>query len=81
MKVLEQPIWLQFTCEACGAVCEAEPEDVTYRPNVDHEGDVVGHICVVECGRCGKEHDVPGKLVTQKIRDIASDKRRRRSRS
>ena len=59
MKVISAPVWWEFTCKACAAVCQAEPADVTTRPNIDCDGDVVGHIPVVECGRCGSQHDVP----------------------
>ena len=75
MKVTQAPIWWEFVCGACGAHCQAEPEDVVSRPSVDCDGDVVGRICVVECGRCGKQHDVPVYLLTQKIEKIAKGKR------
>lgn len=75
MKIIDEKPWWMFTCEACGTKCEAEPNDVTSRPNVDCDGDVVGYICVVECGKCGKEHDVPEKMVTEKIKNIAKSKR------
>lgn len=78
MKVLKEEIWWKFTCTACKSLCQAEPEDVTSRPNVDCDGDTVGHICVVECGKCGKEHDVPRNKVTGKIEKIAADKRPQR---
>ena len=77
MKVLEAPVWWEFTCQACGALCQAEPKDVVSRPNIDYEGDTIGHICVVECGRCGKQRDVPKKLLTEKIEKIAARKRRK----
>lgn len=77
MKVKANTVWWAFTCRVCGAECEAEPTDVTDRPNIDIDGDTVGYICVVECGRCGKEHDVPHDKVTAKIEGIAANKRRR----
>lgn len=80
MKVVEAPIWWQFECRSCHAKCEAEPKDVTGRANIDSDGDVVGVIPVVECGRCGKEHDVPDALLTEKIETIAEKKYKRRHR-
>lgn len=78
MKVVEEKVWFEFTCKACGSKCQAEPNDITARDNVDCDGDVVGDICVVECGKCGKERDVPFRKVTRKIEEIAASKRRRR---
>ena len=52
MKILEDTVWWVFTCTACGAKCEAEPADVTDRPSVDCDGDEVGRVVVVECGKC-----------------------------
>lgn len=75
MKIIKDTIWWIFKCRACKAVCQAEPEDVTFRPNVDCDGDTVGYICVVECGKCGKPRDVPSSKVTDKIRKIAAGKR------
>ncbi|MFA6594247.1 MAG: hypothetical protein WCT16_03230 [Candidatus Buchananbacteria bacterium] len=75
MKIIEEEPWWVFTCEACGTKCEAEPGDTTFRRNIDREGDTVGYICVVECGKCGKEHAVPGKLITEKIKNIAISNR------
>lgn len=77
MKVIDEKIWWEFVCRACGSTCQAEPEDVTSRPNTDCDGDVVGHICVVECGKCGAQHDVPTRKVTEKIEGIAARKRKR----
>jgi hypothetical protein len=75
MKVTEEKVWWEFTCKTCGSKCEAEPNDVTSRPTTDCDGDVVDYICVVECGKCGKQHDVPSRKVTAKIEKIAADKR------
>lgn len=74
MKVVTEKVWWEFKCKACGSKCQAEPEDVTSRPNTDCEGDTVGHICVVECGKCGKQHDVPARKVTNKIKEIVASK-------
>ena len=71
MKVVDVPLWWEFTCTACGATCQADVTDVVSRPNVDSEGDTVGVIPVVCCGHCGKKHDVPERLLTEKIREIA----------
>lgn len=76
MKVVDEKVWWQFVCKACGSTCQAEPDDVTSRPNIDYEGDTVGYICVVECGKCGKRHDVPAKKITERIEAIARNKRR-----
>lgn len=76
MEVLEEKVWWEFTCRACSSRCRAEPSDVTSRPNIDCDGDTVGRICVVECGRCGKERDVPFRKVTKRIEEIATSKRR-----
>ncbi len=78
MKILNEKVWWEFVCLCCGSTCQAEPSDVTGRPSVDSDGDTVGYICVVECGKCGKEHDVPFKKVTAKVERIAKDKRRPR---
>ena len=67
MKVISAPVWWEFTCKKCSAVCQAEPADVTKRPNIDCDGDVVGQIPVVECGRCGAQHDVPATKRTPRI--------------
>ena len=67
MKVISAPVWWEFTCKACSAVCQAEPADVTKRPNIDCDGDVVGQIPVIECGRCGKQHDVPSAKKTNNV--------------
>ena len=75
MKVIKDKVWWVFTCKACGVKCQAEPTDVTDRPNLDHEGDEIGRIVVVECGKCGKERDVPARLLTHKLEVIARDKR------
>ena len=77
MKVLDAPVWWDFVCVACGAHCQAEPTDVTSRSNMDCDGNKIGRISVVECGRGGKQHDVPDNLVTEKIERIAARKRRR----
>lgn len=81
MKTTVVGAWWKFTCVACGAKCEAEVDDVTDRPNIDCDGDRVGYYPVVKCGRCGMEHDVPGYLVTDKIREIAKKKRRKKTES
>jgi uncharacterized Zn finger protein len=75
MKVINDKIWWEFVCTACGVTCQAEPEDVSVRGNFDCDGDRVGWIEVVECGKCGKPHDVPHNLVTPKITRIAVSKR------
>ena len=38
MKIKEEKVWWEFTCIACGSVCEAEPDDAAYRSNIDYEG-------------------------------------------
>ena len=76
MKIINDTIWWESVCVACGATCQAEPNDVTSRPNVDCDGDEVGRIPVVECGKCGKQHDVPDEKITEKIMKIARRKGR-----
>lgn len=78
MKVVVEKIWWEFPCKSCGSKCQAEPEDVSSRPNIDCDGDAVGSIPIVECGKCGKEHDVPQAKITPKIEGIAAQKRMRR---
>ncbi len=77
MKVIEEHVWHEFACIACKSVCQAEPEDVDSRPNIDCDGDEVGRIFIVQCGKCGKNHDLPSRKVTDKIRAIAKAKLRR----
>jgi transcription elongation factor Elf1 len=81
MKILVQKVWWIFTCKVCKSKCQAEPGDVTARPNTDSEGDVVGYIPVVACGHCGKERDVPANKLTPKIKSIATEKGRHPDRS
>ncbi len=77
MKVTEEKIWWEFKCKGCGSTCQAEPNDVTSRPGQpDCDGDVLNYICVVECGKCGKPHNVPQRKLTERI-EIAATKRRR----
>ena len=71
MKVTDAPVWWKFKCVACKANCQAEPDDVKGRLNIDCDGDTVGYIPVVLCGRCGKQRDVPQRLRTAKIEAIA----------
>ena len=75
MKILKKEIWWIFDCKSCKSKCQADPKDVTSRENIDREGDCVGHICVVECGVCGAQHDVPEEKLTPKIEKIAAKKR------
>ena len=75
MKILEEGIWLEFTCLVCKSKCQADPGDATSRSNKDSEGDTVGYIYTVECGKCGAYYDLPGTKITQKIKWIADAKR------
>ena len=78
MKIIEDTVWLELRCDACGVLFQAEPDDVTSRPNIDYEGDEVGRIPVVECPKCGKQHDIPSAKVTAKIRKIAETKHKKK---
>lgn len=78
MKVVKEKIWWEFTCRACGSECEAEPNDVTGHANLDCDLDVFSYTPVVECGKCGKEHRVPTKKITEKIQNIATENGSRR---
>ena len=78
MKVVNDTVWWEFKCVACNVTCQAEPDDVTYRDLADDDkSDHLGIVCVVECGKCGKEHDVPAEKLTKKIEDIAIKKYQR----
>lgn len=76
MKIISKGTWWAFTCSVCGSKWQAEPEDANSRPNIDRDGDQVGWIYTVECGKCGKAHDIPFNKVTDKIRRIADAKRK-----
>ena len=78
MRVISAPTWWSFKCKACSAEIEAEPEDVSGRPQIDCDGDCLGYFPCVSCGRCGKEHDVPSSLLTPKIYDLATTNKRKR---
>jgi len=72
MKIVNEKPWWEFECEACGASCQAEPSDVLPRDILD-EGDVVGVYPMVECGKCGKQHDVPEKMYTPRLQKLADE--------
>ena len=76
MKIIDKKVWWEFVCETCGSTCQADPEDVTSRPQLDHDSDEVGLIPTVECGACGKSHDVPAEKITGKVEGIIRNKRR-----
>lgn len=78
MKVIKEEVWWQFTCSVCKSVCQAEPNDADSRPNIDHEGDEIGRIYTVKCGKCGKDMDIPHDKITGKIEQIAQRKLKRR---
>lgn len=82
MKIVNDTIWWEFECVACHVTCQAEIDDVTYRDRKsnDFKSDHLGLVCVVECGKCGKEHDVPAEKMTKKIERIAIDKYQRDTR-
>lgn len=44
----------------------------------DSDGYIYLHTPTVECGKCGKEHKVPAKKITEKIRKIAAENGSRR---
>ncbi|MDP3769748.1 MAG: hypothetical protein U1A25_02555 [Candidatus Sungbacteria bacterium] len=75
MKMVEEGIWFEFVCPSCKSKYQAEPQDATTRPNYDRDGDCVGHIYVVTCGKCGQYIDLPSRKITEKIRQIADNKR------
>lgn len=77
MKITKTTVWWKFTCRICKAKIEAEPEDVTGRPNIDSDGDTVGTIPIVACGNCGAERDVPFRLRTPKIESLADSRCRK----
>ncbi len=76
MKIIKDTIWWKFTCRVCKAKLQAEPDDVTGRPNIDSDGDKVGVIPVVACEKCGAIRDVPDRKITPLIRQIAIRKYR-----
>lgn len=72
MKIIQDKVWWEFVCTACGVTLQAEPDDVKPRPIYD-SGDLVGTFPMVECPKCGKIHDIPDNLVTQRLRDKVQD--------
>lgn len=77
MKIVDQKVWFEFTCNVCGSTCQADPEDTTGIPNTDSDGDKVGAIPVVACGYCGCEHTVPAAKRTPKIERLAAERCRK----
>ena len=77
MKILNDKVWWEFVCTACGVTCQAEPGDIKPRDIVS-DGDPVGTYPMVECGKCGMPHDVPDNLVTPRLRRIADEMDRKK---
>ena len=75
MKIIEEKVWWTFTCFCCKSVCEADPTDAVLFAKLDYEGDkYYGY--AVECGKCGKEHEIPSAKLTDKIKLIANSKKK-----